>query len=85
MAGKKRREIGSVIKGRDGKLDYIKISNDVTLSKGSFINLESPAQQKANVERAVADGKLSKDLAEKILERINRTPDFVRFVLTVTE
>ena len=86
MAGKmKRREIGSVVKGRDGKPDYIKISGDVTLSKGQFVNLESPAQQRANLERALSDGKLSAELGEKIKERIDNIPDFVRFTLTVNE
>lgn len=84
MAGK-RREVGSVVKGRDGKPDYIKMSQDVTLKKGQFLNLESKAKQLENLQNAVASGKLSADLGEQIKERIERTPDFVRFSIFVTE
>lgn len=84
MAGK-RREVGSVVKGRDGKPDYIKISQDVTLKKGQYLNLESKAKQLENLQNAVASGKLSADLGEQIKERIEKMPEFVRFSVFVTE
>jgi len=84
MAGK-RRDIGSVIKGKDGKPDYIKISQDVTLKKGQYLNLETKARQLENLQKSVASGKLSTDLGEKIKERLENTPEWVRFNISVTE
>jgi hypothetical protein len=75
----KRTVIGSIVKGKDGKPDYIKMSADVTLKQGDFLNLESKASQLKGLEAAVANGKLSGEIAETIKERLEKIPEFVRF------
>lgn len=79
MAKKVYKNIGSVVKGRDGKPDYIKISQDVTLKQGQFLNLESPQAKKASIEKALADGKMSEESAQKALAVVEKIPAFVRF------
>lgn len=77
MAKKKRKVVGSVCKSKDaGKPDYIKMrEGDV------FYSLESPAYQLKSLQQAVADGKLSEDVAKVIQERIEKVPNWVRFEL----
>ena len=86
-----RRQIGSVQKTKDEKLRfkdsngkpikefYIKITEDVTLKKGDFINLENKQVKLASLE-ANRD-KMSADSYDKALERIENMPDFVQFEL----
>jgi hypothetical protein len=81
----KRKTIGSVIKGQNGKPDYIKISNDVVLSKGQYVNLESKAGKIKGIKEAVDAGKLSPDTGAKMLESAEKIPEFVRFEMYVLE
>jgi hypothetical protein len=81
MAEKKkklrRQVVGSVYKAKEeGQVDYIKMRDS-----GKFYRLESPKYQLDQLEKAVADGKLSDDLGEKIRDRIAKIPEFVRFEL----
>ncbi len=80
-----KRTLGSVVKGRDGKPDYIKIKDDVVLKKGQILNLESVKNQLESLQKAVAAGKLSAENGEKIKERISKVPDWVRFEITMYE
>jgi len=74
MAKKKRNVVGSVLKSKEaGQPDYIKMRD------GKIYRLESKKSQLESLEGAVKAGKLSGDVAESIKERINKTPDFVRF------
>ena len=82
MAKLKRNVVGSVYKPKPdpatGKpkpnsVDYIKMRD------GKTYRLESAAYQLKSLEDAVKAGKLSEDVAEQVRERINKTPDFVRF------
>jgi len=74
MAKKKRVQVGSVMKSKNaGEPDYIKMRD------GKTYRLESKKSQLESLQKAVADGKLSPDVAEKVEERINKIPDFVRF------
>lgn len=82
---KSRKTIGSIVKGRDGKPDYIKVNVDVVLKQGQFLNLESQQYQLASLDKAVADGKIKEDTAEQVRERINKLPAFVRFEITTYE
>jgi len=80
---KKRIDIGSVIKSKEpGKPDYIKVNADVVLKKGQYLNLESKAQRLASLSEAVNNGKLSNEIADKIRENVEKTPDFVRFMIS---
>lgn len=78
-----RKTIGSVIKGKDGKPDYIKISQDVTLKQGQYVNLESKKARLDSLTKAESEGKLSADLVTKIRSILDKEPEFVRFSLTV--
>ena len=78
---KVRRTIGSVNKAKEGNSRYIKISEDITLKKGQYVNLESPSDQIAGLQQAMQEGKLSEDYALKQIERLRKTPDFVSFHL----
>lgn len=77
----KRVKIGAIIKGKDGKADYIKVDNDVQLRRGMYINMESKKQQIESLSKAVQEGKLSAELGEKLLASAEKIPDFVRFEL----
>ena len=86
MAKSKRSVVGSVCKSKDaGKPDYIKIRDDLRLRKGQILRLESKKFQLDSLQGAVSEGKLSGDLAEKIKERIEKIPDWVRFEIVALE
>lgn len=85
MAKWKKTTVGSIVKGKDGKPDYLKIRDTVTLNKGDILNLESQKTQVTSLEKAIADGKLSGEFAEKLLERAKAIPDWVRFEVTKSE
>lgn len=86
-----RRQVGSVMKQRDEKLRftdeagkkipefYIKITEDINLKKGDFLNLENKKVKLASLE-ANRD-KMSTEVYEAALERIEKMPDFVQFEL----
>ena len=78
----KRIQVGAIIKGRDGKPDYIKVNEDVTLKKGEFLNLESKASKIASLTAAIENGKLSQEVGQKMLEQAEKLPEFVRFEIT---
>ncbi len=86
-----RRQIGSVQKTKEDKLRYkdakgnpikefyIKITEDVTLRAGDFLNMENKQVKLASLE-ANRD-KMSGEVYSKALERIEKMPDFVQFEL----
>lgn len=95
MAKWTRVKVGSILKGKqeegedgkplfkDGKpvmkQDSFKVYGNHTLLDGQYLNLESKKDQLANLEKGIATGKLSGDVAAQIRARIEKTPDFVRF------
>jgi len=82
----KREIIGKVLKGKDGKADYIQIKQNVTLKEGEYLNLESKKQQLDKVNDLLQEGILSSENALKASERIEKMPDFVRFeIVRVTK
>lgn len=85
MAKTKRQTIGSVYKGKDGRPDYIKVSRDVSLKKGTYLNLESKAAQLASIESALDEGRVSEETANKVRERLESIPDYVRFEIVQVE
>lgn len=82
----KRKVLGSVYKSKDPtKSNYIKLTADVNLKTGQYVQVESQKYQRESLERAVAAGKLPAESAAKISERIERMPDFVLAELVVFE
>lgn len=86
----KRTNFGSIYKGSTGddgkkKPDYAKVSRDVSLKKGQYINLESKESQTVSLKRALEKGTLSQENYDKAMERVAKIPDFVRFELVVVE
>ena len=82
MAKFKRRVVGTICKGKEGKGDYLKITEDI---KAGFFNLESKKSQLDNLEKLINEGKVSGDFAETIRARIENIPDFVRFQIVKVE
>lgn len=83
-----RSNIGSICKSKDPtKSDYIQIRKDLkeplVLNAGDYVQVETKAFQLASLERAVAAGKVSEEVAVKQRERIEKIPDFVRAELIV--
>lgn len=71
----KRQVIASVVKSQDpSKPDYIKMRDT-----GECFSLESPKQQREKLEEAVKNGKITEEYAQKVRERLDKIPDFVRF------
>lgn len=86
MGKYKRNVVGSVMKSQDaGRPDYIKFSQDVSFHKGDYLSLESQKFQLDSLESAQTSGKLSAELADKIRDRLNKMPEFVRFELVKLE
>lgn len=82
---KKRKVLGSVLKGKDGKGSYIKIRGEQKLVDGQTLSLESKKSRLESLESATADGKVSEELAEKIKASIEKTPEFVLFEIVAYE
>lgn len=87
MAGKfKRVVVGSICKSKDPeKPDYIKMRDDVVLKKNQTLRLESKKFQLASLESAVSAGKIGGEVAEKVKERINSLPEWIRFEVVMLE
>jgi hypothetical protein len=86
MAKSKRSVVGSVCKSKEaGRPDYIKIRDELTLRKGQILRLESKKFQLESLDSAVSSGKLSSDLGDKIRDRIEKIPDWVRFEIVAVE
>lgn len=90
---KMRVVLGSVLKSKSGKPDYVKMRvNDLTrevlssmlnntAQDGFILNLESKKYRTESLDKAVESGKLSEDIASKIRESIEKMPDYCRFEL----
>jgi len=93
MAKLQRTVVGSIYRAKDKtKSDYIHFRGDTKIKntflealnkmdekKGLSLILESKTAQLTSLDSALAEGKLSEDIAGKIRERINKIPDYVRF------
>ena len=65
-------KVGTLMKNKDSSKDnYIKIDSDVTLSAGSYLQVQDPRKK---IDAMVASGKLDPATAA---ERKSKIPDFV--------
>lgn len=76
----KYRKVGQVLKGKDGKGFYIKMDEDVTLTKGQIVNVNDPRKQPAEL---LALGVISEETAADMQKRAEALPEWVKFNLTV--
>lgn len=91
-----RKTIGSVVKSKTNpKETMIKISQDVSLKKGQYVNLENESGELAGIQKALAAGAIDEayaaELSTKATARWNKevgdkkVKDFVLFNLVVNE
>jgi hypothetical protein len=93
MAKTKRVRLGSVVRGQDGKPDYIKVHikdkegkpSNYVLRDGQYLNLESKAKQQADLEFLVKNEKIDEKTAKYLKEKIEKIPEFVRFEVVAVE
>jgi hypothetical protein len=101
MAKWNRMTVGTVVKGKpreDGLASkpYIKFNffkpeqkdaflNAVKNTDGLILNLESKKSQIESLKDAAQAGKLSPDVAEKLLARAEKIPDFVLFEVVLSQ
>jgi hypothetical protein len=93
MAKTKRIRLGSVIKGKDGKPDYIKVyirdkdgkPGNYVLKDGQYLNLESKAQQLRDIAYLSENGKIDAETAKYLKEKAEKMADFVRFEVVAVE
>jgi hypothetical protein len=83
MAKKRRFYFGKILKGADGKPDFMAIDKDITFREGEFVNLESKTQRINEINKSLEEGKLSQEKAEDLLAKVNKISDRVRFSLYV--
>lgn len=73
-----RKTVGSVTKTKDGR-NVIKISQDVSLKSGQYLNLENEASALARVDYMLQNSIIDEAAAEKARAAIAKTP-YVRDV-----
>ena len=74
-----KKVLGSVRRGeKDGKVSfYIKFDENVSFKKGESVSLFSKQDNLDSLEKNKA--KLSEEVYQKALERIEKMPDWIRF------
>ena len=68
----KYAQVGQILKGKDGKPNYIKLEADV--KAGTYINIEDPRTLPDELLKA---GKIGDEIANKMRESAAKLPDFV--------
>lgn len=85
---------GSVCKRKDGGLmlkincDSVTFTNngqEVTLKKGEYMEVETVASQTEKYNYLLSNDKISQEIYDKQMERVNNTPDFVLAGLTAVK
>jgi hypothetical protein len=86
---KKYTNVGYISKGRvkDGKQmpDYIKVTNNVTLKEGSFLNLESKKTREEGIKYRLSQGWITEEQAQKQMEGLSKWADYKRFDIVLVE
>lgn len=78
MAKWNKSTIGTVVQGKVDpttgvkKPSYIQLSQDVVLKKGSYLNLENEKIQLSGIKDALANNKMSKEVADAAIERTEK-------------
>jgi hypothetical protein len=78
MAKWKREELGSFLKNKDeAKAPYIKFKTNISFKEGDIVSVETKKFKLANVQAGVEQGRLSEEQGAKMMEIIEKMPDFV--------
>lgn len=76
MAKLRRKKVGAFLKSKDdNKPPYLKLTDAIPAD--SIIRVESKKYQIASLQRAAAGGKLPAKMAEEMLAKLEKMPDFV--------
>jgi len=80
MAKWKREFVGDVLQDKNDETKfYIKIKQDISLKSGDYLNLESKQNQLDSLKGALERGSIDEDVYEKLVEKVENMPDFVKF------
>ena len=75
MAKWKRTQVGSVVMNKDAsKGPAVKITEDVVLKKGTYLNLENDKSILKGLQDAADNDRMPSDLIEKIRESTKQAP-----------
>lgn len=77
----KKSYVGKVMKGKEGKPDYIVVDMDFDLKKGDFLRLESKKQRLDDLAAAFEAGRLDEAKYEELAEKAQKSSDNVRFTI----
>lgn len=72
-------KVGQVMKNKDGTGFYVKFNQDLVIKKGECMNLEDPKMAIKRLKKMIEDGKIDEDKANYIIEKLEKTPEFVKF------
>lgn len=75
MSKGKWLKVGQILTKKDGNGYNVKIDADVTLKKGTYLQVTKPQDE---IQRLVANGIITEEQGE---ERLAKIPDFVKFNL----
>lgn len=79
MAKYVRTVIGSIIKSKSKeKPDYIKFKTDVSFKAGDCISVETKSYKLVSLENAYKKGYLNQEMLERLKEKVEKMPEFVR-------
>lgn len=93
MAKYKRVKLGSITKEKDGNRfkfkAYIKDKegkpSQYVLNDGQFLDLESKADQLADIKFLVENDKIDAETAKYLTDKVNKIPDYVKFEVVAKE
>lgn len=80
----KKQYVGTISKRKDGKGNYLKVQNDIKLTKGQFLNLESVADQIKGYEEGAQAGRITEDFAADQIKKLQESKDKFGLLFTVT-
>lgn len=84
MAGKySRRTVGTVYVSKiDGQSDYLQFKlpegESLTFRNGDKLQVETKSYRLSNIKNSLREGRLSPEVADKLLQNTEKMPEFVR-------
>lgn len=84
MAGKySRKNIGTIYVSKlEGQSDYMQFKlpegEELVFRNGDKLQIETKVYRQKNIAKGLREGRLTPELADKLLENASKMPDFVR-------